>query len=93
MIDPLPLTKLRNLGPASAQMLADAGLCDADDLRELGSVVCFLAVRQAGHRPSLNLLWAIDGAINDTAWNTIPEARKASLLAELRKMTKAKAFE
>ena len=32
---------------------------------------------------SLNLLWALQGALMDIAWNQVPEAVKQSLLAEL----------
>ena len=90
MANSTPVIKLRNIGPTSAQMLSDAGLVDAEDLRVLGPVLCYLAVQQAGYRPSLNLLWAIEGALTERAWNAIPEVRKASLLIELREHTKAK---
>lgn len=51
------LEELRNLGPASARMLAAAGIRTARQLAGLGSVSAFLAVKSAGHAPSFNLLW------------------------------------
>ncbi|WP_081440228.1 TfoX/Sxy family DNA transformation protein [Planctopirus limnophila] len=64
-----------------------------DELRRLGSVVCFLAVRKAGRPPTLNLLWAIEGAITDMPWTTLSQVRKASLLSELHRMTQVEAIE
>jgi len=88
MCDEAELSSVRNLGPASAKMLASAGLHDLDDLRELGPVLSFLAVRQCGHQPSLNLLWAIYGAIHDVGWNTLSESVKQSMLDEIDELTK-----
>lgn len=82
------LASARNLGPASAAMLAAAGFDSMDDLRDVGPVVAFLAVRQTGQRPSLNLLWAIYGAVHDCHWTSIPKDTKQQLLAELEEYTR-----
>jgi DNA transformation protein len=54
---------LRNLGPQSEAMLAKAGIFTVEQLRSIGSVPAFLAVKHAGGKPSCNLLWAIKGAL------------------------------
>ncbi len=62
------LEQLQNLGPASIRMLQAAGIKTAGDLRRLGSVSAFLAVRQARQKPTMNLLWALEGALQETHW-------------------------
>ena len=47
------LADFPNLGPKSAQMLAAAGITSKDHLTDLGPVIAFLAVRQAGENPSI----------------------------------------
>ncbi len=74
---------LKNLGPKSAQMLARAGIHDVDTLRRLGSVRAYVAVQQAGVAVSLNLLWAIEGALRDVHWNTVVRDSRMSLLMQL----------
>ena len=49
-------------------MLQAAGIETASDLRRLGSVSAFLAVRQARQNPTMNLLWALEGALRKTHW-------------------------
>ena len=79
----MSLADLRNLGDKSAQMLAAAGIHSHEDLVQLGPVRAFLAARQAGSNPSLNLLWAIAGALTDTDWRELSEEYKQSLQQEL----------
>ena len=46
-----PLTGLPNLGPASARMLAEAGIHTGRQLDELGSVEAYRRVVATGRRP------------------------------------------
>lgn len=39
-------------------------------------------VRRAGFKPSLNLLYSLEGALADCHWQDVPEARRHALLAE-----------
>ena len=77
------LESLMNLGPASIEMLNRAGIATREQLRELGAVRAFLAVKQSGSRPSLNLLWALAGALSGTPWNQLAPALKQRLRNEL----------
>ncbi|WP_425358296.1 TfoX/Sxy family DNA transformation protein [Thiothrix nivea] len=43
-------------------MFLKAGIQSEAQLREMGSIAAFVAVKRAGCAPSLNLLWAIEGA-------------------------------
>lgn len=73
--------KLRNIGPKSAAWLRQVGLRTQEDLTAVGSVEAFLRVKRAGFRPSLNLLYALEGALLDCHWQQLPEARRTELLA------------
>ncbi|MBS0581903.1 MAG: TfoX/Sxy family protein [Proteobacteria bacterium] len=73
--------KIRNVGPKSAAWLRQVGVRTQDDLVRLGAVEAFMKVKRAGFRPSLNLLYALEGALADCHWADLPEERKAALLA------------
>lgn len=75
--------ELRNIGPKSAAWLRQVGLRTAEDLRAAGAVGAFLKVRRAGFKPSLNLLYSLEGALVGSHWQEIPEARRRQLLDEL----------
>lgn len=77
------LAKLPNLGPASQRMLARAGISGLDELRRLGAVRAFAAVRRSGAAPSLNLLWALEGALTGLPWQEVAREHRASLLLAL----------
>ena len=73
--------RLRNIGPKSAAWLRQVGLRTLEDLAATGPVEAYIRVRRAGFRPGLNLLYAIEGALNDTHWQEVPDARRAELVA------------
>ncbi len=71
-----------NLGEKSAQMLQSADIHSAEELARLGAVEAYLQVKQCGIAVSLNLLYAIEGALTDTHWNQLdPGTRDALLMA------------
>jgi len=75
--------RLRNIGPKSAAWLRQVGLRSVEDLQAVGAVGAFLKVRRAGFKPSLNLLYSLEGALVDIHWQDITEARRAQLLEAL----------
>jgi hypothetical protein len=79
-VSPAP-PRLRNIGPKSAAWLRQVGLRTLEDLAAAGPVDAYMRVRRAGFRPGLNLLYAIEGALNGTHWQEVPEARRAELVA------------
>lgn len=79
--------QLRNIGPKSAAWLRQVGLRSEEDLRAAGAVGAFLKVRRAGFKPSLNLLYSLEGALVGSHWQEIPEARRLQLLQELEQAT------
>lgn len=75
----LPVRQLRNLGPASAGWLVAVGIHTLADLRAAGAAETWRRVFEAGRNPSLNLLWALEGALRDEHWGELPPAVKAEL--------------
>jgi len=73
--------KIRNVGPKSAAWLRQVGVRTQDDLNRLGPVDAFMKVKRAGFRPSLSLLYALAGAIEDCHWADLPDERKKALVA------------
>lgn len=76
-----PQVRLRNIGPKSAAWLRQVGLRTRDDLAAAGTLDAFMRVKRAGFKPGLNLLYAIEGALNDCHWQEVPEARRVELVA------------
>jgi TfoX C-terminal domain len=72
--------KIRNVGPKSAAWLRQVGVRTQEDLQRLGPVEAFMKVKRAGFRPSLNLLYALAGAIENCHWADLPDATKTSLV-------------
>lgn len=73
--------KLKNVGPKSAAWLRQVGVRTQGDLEALGAVAAFIKVKRAGFKPSLNLLYALEGALLACHWQQVPEARRIELLA------------
>jgi DNA transformation protein len=89
----LRLCDLRNLGPQSERLLAAIGIHDVEALRRRGALEAYLAVRNAGLTRSLNLLWALVGALEpwpegrDWREVTASEVRLPWLLAVESRLT------
>ena len=73
--------KLRNIGPKSMAWLRQTGVRTLEDLKAVGALSAFVRVKRAGFRPSLNLLYALEGAILGCHWQEIPEERRNALVA------------
>ncbi len=59
----LRIRDLRNLGTRSERMLARIGVDSAEELRRRGAVRAFYELKRAGIASSLNMLWALAGAL------------------------------
>jgi DNA transformation protein len=65
-------------------MLAKAGICSEEALRNMGAIEAFVLVKQAGCNPSKNLLYAIYGALHDLPWSAVSSGKiRSRLLLEL----------
>lgn len=77
------IATLPNLGPKSQQMLARAGIHTLADLQSLGAVAAYVQTKRSGARVSLNLLWALEGAISGLHWQDVARDHRTSLLLAL----------
>jgi DNA transformation protein len=59
----LRIRDLRNLGPKTEKMLAQIGIRTVNELRRRGAVRTYHELRRAQLTSSLNLLWALAGAL------------------------------
>jgi len=72
--------KLLNVGPKSAAWLRQVGVRTPEDLQALGAVGAYIKVKRAGFRPSLNLLYALEGALLGCHWQQVPPERRSELM-------------
>lgn len=73
---PPTTARLKNLGPKSARWLNAVGLYTLNDLKALGSIETYYILKERGFPVSLNLVYAIEGAILGHHWNKLsPEVR------------------
>ncbi|KGY07071.1 TfoX/Sxy family DNA transformation protein [Vibrio sp. MarTm2] len=81
---PNRLKDLPNLRLATERMLKKAGIDDVESLEEAGAVKAYKAI-QSTHSAevSVELLWALEGAIKGTHWSVIPQSRRQELLNKL----------
>ena len=77
------LAACANLGPKSAAVLARCGIATFADLQRLGAVRAFLQVQRCGEPASLNLLWALEGALTGLSWQEVARRHRTSLLLAL----------
>lgn len=78
-----PLSLIPGLGPKSTGMLQAAGITTLAQLQALGSVQAYILVKRAGCKPSLNLLWGLEGAITGEHWQQVARHHRTSLLLAL----------
>lgn len=83
------ISDLPNLGPKSQRMLECAGIRTAEDLRRLGAVMAFSRVKRQDGNASLNLLWALEGALTGLPWQQVAREHRTSLLLALDELQKA----
>lgn len=78
-----PIARLRNLGPASARMLEPIGITSRADLERVGPVLAYRALKDIHPGVSLNLLWAMHGALTGERWDQLPEMTRQRLKEEM----------
>lgn len=81
---------LRNLGPRSRDMLAAAGIRTIADLTARGAVHAWDDVRRCGQPASLNLLWALVGALEGRDWREVARHDRLELLTQIEAITEAR---
>jgi len=77
------LAELLNLGPKSAKMLVAAGITSVAELEDHGAVDAYLAIKREGIPVSINMLYAIHGALTNVPWNKLDREQREDLIMEL----------
>ena len=74
-----PVSSIRNLGPASDESYAKAGIHSADALRELGPDEAYYRVLKAGERPHFIAYYAMVMGLQGRPWNDCQGKEKEDL--------------
>jgi len=80
-----PVASLRNLGPASAGWLAAIGVHTLADLERIGAAAACRILKGHGYRVSVNLAYAIEGALTDMDWRRLPARTRDQLAVAVRR--------
>ncbi|AVP99493.1 transcriptional regulator [Ahniella affigens] len=75
--------KIRNIGPKSAAWLRQVGVRTEEEVKTLGAIEVYFKVKKAGFKASLNLLYALEGAVLDCHWTEVSNERRSELLLEV----------
>jgi hypothetical protein len=74
-----------NLGPVSSGWLSEIGVRTLQDVQRLGSVEICRILKMRGRPASLNLAYALEGALLGVHWTKVPAEIKAELRTALRR--------
>ena len=77
------IAQLLNLGPKSAAVLAETGITSLEQLKRLGAVSVYYKAKRGNPAVTLNLLWALEGAILVQPWRQVAREHRTSLLLAL----------
>ncbi len=85
-MDEAPVSSLRGLGPKSGAVLARVGIHGARQLREHDPFEVYRRLKEAVPGTSLNMLYALLGAIEGRHWQDIQRERRTEILLRLEQM-------
>jgi len=86
----MDIIELKNLGPKSQEQLAIIGVATKQDLEAMGAVHAYLKLKDTYPRLSLNMLYAMEGALQNIHCIDLRKSDKVRLLAELDALEQAK---
>ena len=75
------------IGGKSAAWLRQVGIRTWDDVHAVGALEAFMRVKRAGFRPSLNLLYALEGVLVGCHWQQVAIDRRTELAAQAQAAT------
>lgn len=75
-----PIEEMRNLGPATARMLAEVDIDSEDALRQLGAVEAYRRLKfRFGRHVTLVALYAMEAALRGCDWRSLEPAVRGVL--------------
>jgi DNA transformation protein len=76
------LSSLKNIGKVTEKWLNEIGIYSREDIVSVGPVQVYQLLKQRGYNATLNLVYALQGAIMDLHWNDLPLELRAQLKRE-----------
>jgi len=73
------LSKLPNISKVIEAKLSEADIVKPQELYEVGSKEAFIRIRLKDPTACVNMLYAIEGAIQGIRWHNLPDDTKAEL--------------
>lgn len=73
------LNKLPNIGKNLEEKLNDVDIFTRDELLSLGSKVAFMKIRKIDNGACLNMLYALEGAVQGIRWHYLSKETKNDL--------------
>lgn len=80
------LSELSGLGPVSVAMLGKVGVTSAAQLRKADIFQLFKKIKTLNPRTSINLLYALLGAVDNQDWRVVARERRTEVLMRLEDM-------
>ena len=77
------LSELTHFGPTSQQWLNAIGVYTKAELVRLGSIHAYWLMKERGFNVTMNMVYAMEGAILGMRWDELPEKLKAELQAAI----------
>jgi DNA transformation protein and related proteins len=85
-----PLASLRGLGPQSVAMLVEAGIDTTAKLKASDPFALYLKIKRKRVNVSINLLYALIGAIENRDWREVAREERTSIMLRLDDLRKRK---
>jgi DNA transformation protein and related proteins len=73
------LSKLPNIGKILANKLEEVGIHNAQELKRVGAENTFLKISTIDNEACINMLYALEGAIQGIRWHSLNKERKLAL--------------
>ncbi len=79
------LSELKNIGKVTERWLNGIGVFSERDLRRLGAVKAYRRIRAIEPAATVNLLFALQGAIMGVHWSRLPAPVKELMIREVER--------
>jgi DNA transformation protein len=73
------LSEMPNIGEVLEKKLIDVEIPTPEALKQIGSKEAFTRIKIIDNTACLNMLCALEGAVQDIRWHNLPEACKEEL--------------
>jgi DNA transformation protein and related proteins len=88
----IDLTSIPNIGKTLADKLSSVGISNSNELKSIGSENTIIRLETMGIDTCINMLYALEGAIQGIRWHNLDNEKKKELKEfydQIKKNTKA----